>query len=86
MAGEPELGAFLDKSSLRGRWRLVGNCSGEPGSFLTIILGGPPALRELFDCNIGQHLEDGKPELVWEPDGDKVATSKPKEKDKVKTA
>lgn len=57
VAGEPELGAFLDKSSLRGRCRFVGSCSGEPGSFFTIILGGPPTLRELFDSNIDQQWE-----------------------------
>ena len=38
---------FLERSSFRGRWRAAGN-SGDPGSFLTIILGGAPALRELF--------------------------------------
>lgn len=35
-----------DKSSLRGRWRAVVR-SGEPGSFLTMILGGPPPVRDL---------------------------------------
>lgn len=38
---------FLERSSFRGRWRAVGS-SGEPGSFLTMILGGGPAFRELL--------------------------------------
>jgi len=38
---------FLERSNLLGRWRAVAR-SGEPGSFLTNILGGPPALRELM--------------------------------------
>lgn len=35
---------FLDRSSLRGRWRGVG-ASGDVGSFLTIIFGGTPGSR-----------------------------------------
>lgn len=37
---------FFDRSSFLGRWRDVGS-SGDPGSFLTMILGGGPAFREL---------------------------------------
>lgn len=46
VAGEPEVGVFLDRSSFRGRCRLVGTWSGELGSFF--IRGNPPAaLRAL---------------------------------------
>lgn len=38
---------FLERSNLLGLCRAVGG-SGEPGSFLTMILGGPPAFRELL--------------------------------------
>jgi hypothetical protein len=46
---------FLDRSSLRGRWRAVGS-SGDPGSFLTIIRGGGPACRELCAWKRGNEL------------------------------
>lgn len=36
-----DLGVFLERSSLRGRGRELGML-GDAGSFLTIILGGPP--------------------------------------------
>jgi hypothetical protein len=47
-AGWLDLGVFLDKSSLRGRGRVL-VILGEAGSFLTIILGGAPAEREALE-------------------------------------
>jgi len=41
-----DLGVFLDRSSLRGRGRVL-VILGDAGSFFTIILGGAPADREL---------------------------------------
>lgn len=43
-----DLSVFLDRSSLRGRGR-VWVMLGEPGSFLTKILGGAPADREALE-------------------------------------
>lgn len=51
----------FDRSSFLGRWRAAGN-SGEPGSFLTMILGGPPVFRELIT---GQIIVSFKQSLLW---------------------
>lgn len=48
---------FLDRSNRRGRWRDEVDSSGEPGSFLTMILGGPPALRELVSIGVSIEIE-----------------------------
>jgi hypothetical protein len=43
-----DLGVFLDRSSLRGRGRVL-VILGDAGSFFTIILGGAPADREALE-------------------------------------